>query len=107
MLGVLLCLCIILRDTRLVLPLAYKSAIRILVMAQCKTAKGHGLQERQANDERAQAMTRTHQREIHILQAYRTRQMHDKTGWFWFEGTGRARECGAVVSTVIGLLLGI
>lgn len=51
-------------------------------------------------------MTCTHQREIHILQAYRTRQMHDKTGWFWFEGTGQARECDAVGFTDMGLLLG-
>jgi hypothetical protein len=73
---------------RLVLLLVYKGATRILVMAQCKMAEERGLRGRQANDGRAYFTTCTHPREILILQAYRTRQMHVEIGHFWFEGAG-------------------
>jgi hypothetical protein len=91
MLRVLLCLYLFLRDMRLVLLLVCKGATRILVMVVCKTAKERGRREQQANDGRAYFTTCTHPREILILQAYRTRQMHDEIGHFWFEGAGERR----------------
>ena len=76
MLSVVVCLYLLLRNMRLVLLLAYNGATRIPVTAQCKTAKGHGLQDLQANDGRAYFTDCTRRREILILQAYLTRRIH-------------------------------